>query len=414
MEVLKYSSLLAKHARSYVLGVKLLSMLQTPERLDELTAEILNQKQCGKWQMHPDDILPLWVADMDFPVAEEIKTALKQHVETSNFGYPPKGGMPGLVEATLERLKNRYGLDLEPAQLQFTNSTVTGLYLGVMACSSPSEEVLMQTPIYGPFMAAVNDTGRKAVYNKMMHDGDHWRIDFDALENAVTPASRIFMLCNPHNPVGRVYSREELERLGEFVLKHRLWVISDELHADLCYENHKHIPFASLSDDVAQRTITLYGPTKAFNIAGLNISCAFSHNDALLARFKDLGKGLAGSPNTLAQTATISAYREGSTWLENTLSYLKGNRDFVADFVKNELPQIEHTSPEGTYLAWLDFSSLELDDVEAFLLEKAKVALNNGASFGPGGEGYARLNFATSRSIVEEALIRIRNAVQAL
>ena len=389
-------------------------MLQTPERLNDLTAEILNQKQCAKWQMHPDDVLPLWVADMDFPVADEIKAALQAHVETSNFGYPPKDGMPGLVEASLERLKNRYNLNLEPEQLHFTNSTVSGLYLGVLACSSPGEEVLMQSPIYGPFMAAVDNTGRKAVYNQMVHDGEGWRIDFDALEKAITPASRIFMLCNPHNPVGRVFTREELERLGEFVLKHRLWVVSDELHADLRYGGYEHISFATLSDDIAQRTLTLYGPSKSFNLAGLKISCAFSHNETLLTRFKEMGTGLAGLPNTLAQTATLTAYQKGDAWLESTLNYLEGNRNFVADFVKNELPQINHTPPEGTYLAWLDFSGLELGDVEAFLREKAKVALNNGAWFGPGGEGYARLNFATSRRIVEEALTRIRNAITAL
>lgn len=389
-------------------------MQLTLERLDDLTTETLYQKQCAKWQMHPNDVLPLWVADMDFPVAEEIRTALKNHVETSNFGYPPKGGMPGLMDATLERLKSRYGLNLEPSQLHFTNSTVTGLYLGVMACSSPGEEVIMQSPIYGPFMAAVDNTGRKAVYIKMVHDGEHWRIDFEALEKAVTPASRIFMLCNPHNPVGRVFTRAELERLGEFVLKHRLWVISDELHADLRYPGFEHIAFATLSDAIAQRTITLYGPSKSFNLAGLKISCAFSHNEALLARFKEMGTGLAGLPNTLAQTATLTAYREGDAWLYSTLEYLKGNRDFVADFVSNKIPQVKHTSPEGTYLAWLDFTNLELDDVETFLREKAKVALNDGAWFGPSGEGFARLNFATSRSIVEEALGRIRNAVQAL
>lgn len=386
-------------------------MIKTIDAVETLSARDLYQKQCAKWQQHPSDVLPLWVADMDFPVAQAVREAINEHVATSNFGYPPKDGMPGLSEAVLNRLETLYGVRYEPEHLHMSNSTVTGLFMGVMACSAPGDEVIMQSPIYGPFMMAVNETKRVAVYNEFVHDGGHYRIDFDALESLITPASRIFMLCNPQNPVGRVFTREELERLAEFVLKHRLWVISDELHADLRYENHTHIPFASLSDEVAQRTLTLYGPSKSFNLAGLKVSFALSHNEALLKRFKEMGIGLAGGPNMLGQTATLAAYTHGAAWLDKTLAYLDDNRKHVAQFVKNEIPGVKHTSPEGTYLAWLDFSSLGLDDVEAFLLENAKVALNSGAWFGPGGEGYARLNFATSHAIVDSALRRIRDAV---
>ena len=270
----------------------------------------------------------------------------------------------------------------------------------------------MQSPIYGPFRMAVEETGRKPVYNPFVHDGAHWRIDFGALEASVTPATRLFMLCNPQNPTGRVFTRDELERLAEFVLKHRLWVVSDELHSDLVYAGHEHIPFASLSDDIAQRTITLFGPTKTFNIAGLKIGFLVSQNEALLKRVQSLAHGLVGAPNVVAQAATIAAYNEGDAWLKETLSYLQANRDFVADFVKRELPGVEHTSPEGTYLAWLDFRSLGLENPEAYLLEQAKVALNDGSWFGPGGEGFVRLNFATSRHIVQAALERIRDAVR--
>ena len=255
-------------------------------------------------------------------------------------------------------------------------------------------------------------TGRVPVYNPFVHDGAHWRIDFEALEALVTPATRLFMLCNPQNPTGRVFTRGELERLADFVLKHRLWVVSDELHSDLVYEGFEHIPFASLGEEIAERTVTLFGPTKTFNIAGLKIGFLASQNKALLERVKGTGFGLVGAPNVVAQTATIAAYAEGDAWLNETLSYLKANRDYVADFVKRELPGVEHTAPEGTYLAWLDFRNLGLENPEAFLLEEAKVALNDGSWFGPGGEGFVRLNFATSRHIVRQTLERIRDAVE--
>ena len=378
---------------------------------DALSVEDLRQKDCAKWQKYGADVLPLWVADMDFRVADPIKAAVSAYVGTNNFGYPDAEGLPGLKEAVVARLSGRYGWNVAPGHIHLLNSIVTGLFLGVLAGSSEGDEVIMQSPIYGPFRMAVEKTGRVPVYNPFVHDGAHWRIDFGALEALVTPATRVFMLCNPQNPTGRVFTRLELERLAEFALKHRLWVVSDELHSDLVYEG-LHVPFASLGDDVAQRTITLLGPTKTFNVAGLKIGFLVSQNEALLERVKNVAFGLVGAPDVVAQSATIAAYTEADAWLQQTLDYLKANRDYVAEFVKRELPLVEHTAPEGTYLAWLDFRNLGLENPEAFLLEEAGVALNDGAWFGPGGEGFVRLNFATSRHIVAAALERIRDAVQ--
>lgn len=379
---------------------------------DALSTEDLRRKDCAKWQKHGAEVLPLWVADMDFAIADPIKQAIEAYTGTDNFGYPDAEGLPGLKEAVVARLSGRYGWQVEPDQIHLLNSIVTGLFLGVLAGSSEGDEVLMQSPIYGPFRMAVERTGRVPIYNPLVHDGAHWRIDFEALEALVTPATRVFMLCNPQNPTGRVFTRDELERLAEFALKHRLWVVSDELHSDLVFPGHEHIPFASLSDDIAGRTITLFGPTKTFNIAGLKIGFLVSQNEALLERVKDVAYGLIGAPNVVAQTATIAAYTEADAWLNETLHYLEANRDYVADFVKRELPGVEHTAPEGTYLAWFDFRALGLENPEAFLLEEAGVALNDGAWFGPGGEGFVRLNFATSRHIVTAALERIRDAVR--
>lgn len=380
---------------------------------DTLTAQELRNKTCVKWHHHEDDVLPLWVADMDFPVAEPIKAAIMAVLERNDLGYPPHDGLPGLKEAALERLSTRYSWQLQPDQLHAFDSTVSDLYLAVLACSGVGEEVIVQTPIYPPFLSAIGDTGRNVLYNGLLETPHGWEIDFDGLEALVTPATRLLALCNPHNPSGRVFTRDELEKLADFALRHRLWVVSDELHSDLVYPGHTHTPLASLGPEIGQRTLTLFGPTKTFTIAGLRISFIASPNTQLLERVKTLAHGLVGAPNVLAQAAAIAAYREGGPWLEQTLTYLEQNRQFLADYLQEHLPQVGYHPPEGTYLAWLDFRKLTpAEELEDFFKE-AKVGLNLGSAYGPGGEGFARLNFATSRGILKEALDRIRDAYHA-
>lgn len=380
-------------------------------RYDSLKVADLRTRASIKWRKYPEDVLPLWIADMDFPIADEIKTAIRDYPDTNNFGYPEREGLPGLKEAAITRQAQRYGWQLEPDQVHLVNGIIPSLFLGVRAMTSVGEDVLMNSPVYGPFMTVVEEQNRTVIHSELRYDGEHYRIDFDALEKQITPATRLFMLCNPQNPTGRVFTRSELERLAEFALRHRLWVISDELHSDLIYSGQTHIPFASLSDEIAQRTITLFGPTKTFNIAGLQTGFLVTQNPQLMARVKALAHSSMGLPNLLGQAATIAAYNKGETWLKRTLKYLEGNRDFVADFVRCELPQVSHSSPEGTYLAWLNFHELGIENAETFAVDQAKVAIEDGASFGPGGEGQGRLNFATSRHIVAEALNRLRDAV---
>jgi cystathionine beta-lyase len=385
---------------------------------DAISMETLKARQCNKWTRYGEDVLPLWVADMDFPTSDKIVAAMQARADSSNLGYPMGGytgaGEPGVAEAIIKRQAG-YHWQLEEEDIWLINGIVPGLFLGAMAFASPGEEIIMQTPIYPPFMYAVEKTGRTPVYNPMNFDGENWQIDFDALEALVTPSSRVFMLCNPHNPVGRVFRRDELEKLADFALRHRLWVISDELHCDLRFDGHEHIPFASLNEDIAQRTLTLFGPTKTFNIAGLKIGIAVSQNHALLARFQAAAPALITPPNVIAQAAIQAAFNEAGDWLESTLTYLDGNRHFVADFVKEHLPGVRYGGTEGTYLAWLDFNNLGLgENLETFLLETCKVGLNPGPSFGPGGEGFARLNFATTREVVSEALGRIENGIRSL
>jgi cysteine-S-conjugate beta-lyase len=382
-----------------------------PHPFDSLSAKDLRKKTCTKWQRHPEEVLPLWVADMDFPVAEAIKQALLDYVPGDDFGYAQACGLPGLKEALQERLA-RFGWRVEAEHLEPLSGIICGLHLATVVCAGPSEEVVVQSPIYPPFLSTIKDNGRVILYNELVETPRGWEIDFEALEGLVTPMTRLLMFCNPHNPTGRVFRRDELERLADLVLKHRLWVVSDELHSDLVYSysGHEHIPFASLDSEIAVRTVTLLGPTKTFNIAGLKIGFMIAQNETLLKALKRQA-GHLFTPNVMAQAATIAAYRQGDGWLEETLGYLRTNRDFIARFLLEELPRVSYFPPEGTYLAWLDFRGLGLEgDLYRFLLEDARVALNDGPLYGPGGEGFARLNFATSRVILEEALIRIRDA----
>lgn len=377
---------------------------------DALTEQQLRQRSCIKWGHYPPDVLPLWVADMDFPIASEIKDALREHVAGDEFGYPPMTGVPGLLDAVQERLADRYGYRVPQERITQLPGIIPGLYLAVRTLAGPADEVIVQPPAYPPFMQATNQSHRKLVYNPMVVRAGRWELDLEGLERMITPATRLLIFCNPQNPTGRVFTRAELEQLAEIVLEHRLWVVSDELHADLTLDG-RHIPFASLSPEVAERTVTLYGPTKAFNIAGLKVGFMIAGSDALNERLRAAGTMLP-PPNVLAQVATLAAYRHADGWLESTLDYLRGNREVVARFVEQELPGVEFIPPEGTYLAWLDFRRVvPADELEGFLLDRAKVGLNLGAGYGPGGEGHARLNFATSRSLVTRCLERVRDAL---
>jgi cystathionine beta-lyase len=382
-------------------------------RYDALSLDALQQRPNAKWTHYGPDVLPLWVAEMDFPVADAVKDAIDAQARSDNLGYGISQGLPGLVEALQDRLDGRYGIRPDTDDLRLLGSTVQGLYLSAMAFAGPGDEALLLTPLYPPFRAALENTGRVPVEVPMTDGEDGYAIDFAAREAAVTPATRMLMLCNPHNPVGRMYRRDELERLAELALKHNLWVVSDELHADLAFTG-EHVPIASLGSEIAQRTLTLYGPTKAFNIPGLKISFAYSRNHAMLERIGYHARGVAPGPNVLAQAATIGAYTRGGAWFDETLAYLRGNRDHVVRRVADDIEGVRLHAPEGTYLAWLDFGQAGLgDDPAAVLLEEAKVGLNSGLSFGAGGEGFARLNFATSRAILDQALDRIATRLRS-
>lgn len=380
---------------------------------DAATEPVLRAKPSGKWTRYEPDVLPLWVADMDFPLAEPIKAALHDHLEHGSIGYPPFGGYPGLVPAVVERLTARFGWTVAPEAVHVMPGVIPGLFLGTMATTGPGEEVIVQPPIYPPFFAAIRQTQRAVLENPMVDTGAGFAFDLDQLRAAITPATRMLMFCNPHNPTGRVFTRAELEALAEIVLEHRLWVVSDELHADLVFDG-RHVPFASLSPEVAQRTVTLYGPTKAFNLAGLKVAFLVAQNPALLARVKQVAGYLVPGANVMGQVAALAAYRDGGPWLDAALAYLRANRDHAHARLAAEVPAVRSYAPEGTYLSWLDFRATGLgDDPAAVLVERGRVALNAGGDYGTGGTGFARLNFATSRATLDAALDRIVGVVAA-
>ncbi|HLU83178.1 MAG TPA: PatB family C-S lyase, partial [Trueperaceae bacterium] len=371
----------------------------------------LQNRASSKWRVFEPDVLPLWVAEMDFPIAPVIRRAIEDHLDTNDLGYGLRSCAPGLRDTVAARLESRYGLQVDAEGVLPLSSTGAALRLAVLAFAGPGDEVLLLTPLYPPFKMAVEVTGRVPVQVELVDDGDGYTIDFAALQAAVTPATRLLMLCNPHNPVGRVFTKGEVEELADFALRNNLWVVSDDLHADLIFDG-RHQSIAALGGDIADRTVTLYGPSKAFNIPGLDVSFAVASNPAMLERLSKSGFGLTGGPNRLAQAATMAAYQRGDSWLAETLAYLRTNRDTVVEFVKSQVPGVGIHSPQGTYLAWLDLRRTGLGELPAKeLAARAKIGLNEGSDFGAGGAGFARLNFATSAEVLQLGLERLRAAL---
>lgn len=366
---------------------------------------------CYKWDRYPEDVLPLPVADMDFVSPEPVLRALHQRVDHGVFGYTD--APQALYDVIRERLDTLYGWEVAAEEILFLPGVVVGFNLACHAVGEPGDAVLVQPPVYGPFLSAPGSARRALQCAEVQQSGDRYEVDFDAFEAAITDRTRTFILCNPHNPVGRVYERGELEHMAEICLRHDVVICSDEIHCDLLFSGHEHIPIASLAPEVAQRTITLMAPSKTFNIAGLKCSFAVIQDEALRERYRAAHAGLVSGVNLFGYAAALAAYSEGQEWLLQVLAYLEGNRDLLRDYVARELPGIEMVVPEGTYLAWLDCRAAGIPGRPgAFFLEAARVALNEGEAFGPGGEGFVRLNFACTRALLQEALERMKGALQ--
>ena len=359
-----------------------------------------------KWDRYAGDVLPLWVADMDFASPPPVIEALEDRAAHGVFGYSLVPD--SLVQAIATHLECRYGWRIEPEWLVWLPSVVPGLNLACSAFAAPGEAVLTITPAYPPFLEAPAAQGRRLLTVAAdLRDG-RWALPLEALEAAVTPDVRVLLFCHPHNPLGRVWRRDEVATLVDFCRRHDLVLVSDEIHCDLILDDQPHVPAALAGPDDAERIITLMSPSKTFNLPGLNFAFAIVSDEALRARFRQPGDGLLPFPGCFAITAAEAAYREGGGWLAELLAYLRGNRDLVETFVAESLPRVTMTHVEATYLAWLDVRALGIDDPAA-ACRAAGVALSAGAAFGD--PAYLRLNFACPRSTLQEALRRLQVAL---
>jgi cystathionine beta-lyase len=361
----------------------------------------------------------MWVADMDFPAARPIVWALAKRAGHEFYGYTQPG--PGLIEAVTERLKRKFGWQIEPEWIVFTPGVIPAINIAVRSLTHPGDEVILQEPVYYPFFPIVKQNGCQIVTNKLKLSGGYYEMDFIDLESKFHPKTgmrdtpskvKSIILCNPQNPIGRLWNREELAQLGEIVIGHGATVISDEIHCEILFKGYKHTPFAAISKEFEQNCIVCMAPSKTFNLAGLQASSIIIPNKKLRDSFNEVRAGIPG-PNLFGLTGMEAAYRYGDEWLEQLLDYLQENLEFTLEYFVQKIPRITVIKPQATYLLWLDCRALGLDDMTLrdFMRQKARVGLDDGFLFGAGGSGFQRMNIACPRGILEEALHRIEIAV---
>jgi cystathionine beta-lyase len=366
----------------------------------------------NKWRKFPADVLPLWVADMDFPSPPAVVRALHARVEHGFFGYLTEHN--DLPEVVAERVAKRYGWRINPEAVVTLPGVIAGFNQALRALTSPGDGMLIQTPVYPPILRSAGNHRLRRDEHPLTRGADgRYTVDLDAFAAALRETTRVFLLCNPHNPVGRLYGRAELEGMAAACLRRDTIIVADEIHCDLLLDGRQHAPVASLAPEIEQRTITLMAPSKTFNLPGLKCAVAIIPNAALRERFLAAAGDLVPKINVLGCTAAVAAYREGDAWLEALLDYLKANRDFLVQQVRATLPGVAVAPAEATYLAWLDCrgSARAGRDPYTFFLERARVALNDGVTFGPGGAGFVRMNFGCPRALLAQGLERMRAAL---
>ena len=367
-----------------------------------------------KWQKYAGrDVLPMWVADMDFKSPPAIIEALRRRVEHGVFGYARP--VKSTVDAVVDAVQQRYGWSIDPSWIVWLPGLVVGLNVTAQAFAQPGEEVLTLAPVYPPFMSAPKNSARKPVTVSWVQapgSGGAWEIDWEALERAVTPQTRLFYLCNPHNPLARVWRRDELVRLADFCDRHNLILCSDEIHCDLILEpSLPHVPTALLSPEIAARTITLMAPSKTYNVPGLGTSIAIIPDSMRRARFVRATAGIVAEVTTLGFAACEAAYRDSEPWRQALIAYLRGNRDYLLDAIDRELPGVRVEAPvEATYLLWLNVTALGRDNPTA-LFEQHGVGLSDGTMFGAPKGSHVRLNFGCPRATLVEAIRRMKSAL---
>jgi len=362
------------------------------------------------------DVLPMWVADMDFEVSDPIIQALHSKVDFGIYGYEFKEKS---VMTSIENWYKKYhNWDFTSDQIQFVPSVLTGLSIAINQLTNEGDHVIIQPPVYDPFSTIIKSSNRQFVKNPLVMRDGKYVIDFDDLiEKAQDPKAKMILISNPHNPVGRVWTKDELRRLGEIALKNDLIILSDDIHADIVYKNYKYTSIASLSNEIADRTITLLSPGKTFNISGISTAVVVTANEVYKKKIEAfISRYHVGMSNVLSMTAFEAGFAESRAWFEDVMKYVSGNLEFIKEYVKNNIEAIKVVEPEGTYLVWLDMRALGLDpkELQEYLVDEAQLGLNYGHWFGRQGGGFVRMNIATQRENIERALKQLEDAVNKI
>ncbi|MEN8156353.1 MAG: PatB family C-S lyase [Bacteroidota bacterium] len=359
-----------------------------------------------------NNLLPMWVADMDFEVPDFIREAILRRAAHPVYGYTYRPGR--FFEAAASWLHRRHGWNVSPGTFSFSPGIVPALNMIVMEFTRPGDRIVVQSPVYFPFFKAVTNHKRELVINQLVEEGGRYVIDFDLLEQQFSEGARLFILSHPHNPVGRVWRREELERLAHLCVKYQVLVISDEIHSDLLLFGNSHIPLASLGEEIANLTFTCIAPSKTFNVAGLYTSAVITKNPELRKGYERILDAVhVGGGSLFGQVAFEAAYTHGDAWLGQLIDYLEKNYTALHQFLQARVPGVVISPLEATYLVWLDLSFLDKDDkqLKQFIINEAGLGLNDGPMFGPGGEQHQRINIATPRKVLERALRQLSDAV---
>ena len=359
------------------------------------------------------DCVPLWVADMDFRTAQPVIDAVTERAGHGIYGYALAGDE--FYEAVIKWQKRRNGWEVKKEWIVFSPGVVPALWHIVRTFCSPGEKVILQSPVYYPFYKVIEDNGCQVINNRLINNGGRYEMNFEELERQAEDSSvKMMILCSPHNPVGRVWTKEELRRVSEICFANDVLLVSDEIHSDLVFRPNVHTPAASLSEELMMNTITCMAPSKTFNLAGVQVSDVIVPDRRLRRRLAGSLKSAGVMPNVFGLAAQTAAYNEGEEWLEQLLEYLAGNLDVMENFITSELPEVKFRRPEGTYLAWLDFSGygFTTEELQNRMKNKAGVALDDGYIFGDGGEPCQRINFACPRSVLIKAMERLRKGVE--
>jgi cysteine-S-conjugate beta-lyase len=373
---------------------------------DDLSLDVLRARRSAKWVTYPADVLPAWVAEMDFPLAGPVRAALQAALDLDDCGYPTPDR---LGEAFASFAVRRFGWSVEPEGVWLVPDVMVGIAETLRLVTAPGDGVVVNPPVYPPFFSAIADIGRAVVEAPLAEGRDRWELDLEAVERAFSAGARAYLLCSPHNPTGRVFSRGELEQIAELSGRYDVTVVSDEVHAPLTLPEASHTPFGALGE---HRTVTITGATKAWNLAGLKCAVLVPGSAQLRSELARLAETLRHHAGHFGVLASIAAFEAGEAWLDELLGYLDGNRCLVGELLAARLPEIAYVPPEAGYLAWLDCRPLVLgDDPAATFLERGRVALSPGPAFGEQGRGFARLNFGTSSALLAEAIERMARSV---